>query len=35
MLEVFQIDNSSMGLRIDKWIRLNLSKIPQSLIEKF
>ena len=34
MLEVFQIDNSSMGLRIDKWIRLNLSKIPQSLIEK-
>ena len=34
MLEVIKIDNSSVGLRIDKWIKNNLEKIPQSLIEK-
>ncbi len=34
MLEVIKIDVSSVGLRIDKWIKTNLSKIPQSLIEK-
>ena len=34
MLEVFKIDNSSSGLRIDRWIKNNLTKIPQSLIEK-
>ena len=34
MLEVVNIDNSSVGLRIDKWIKINLKKIPQSLIEK-
>ena len=34
MLEVINIDDSSKGLRIDKWIKINLSKIPQSLIEK-
>ena len=34
MLEVIDIDNSSVGLRIDRWIRNNISKIPQSLIEK-
>ena len=34
MHEVVKIDNSSIGLRIDKWIKSNLIKIPQSLIEK-
>jgi len=34
MPEVIKIENSSIGLRIDKWIKINLSKIPQSLIEK-
>ena len=34
MVEVIKIDNSSIGLRIDKWIKLNLNKIPQGLIEK-
>ena len=34
MPEVIKIDNSSVGLRIDKWIKINLIKIPQSLIEK-
>ena len=34
MLEVINIDDSSEGLRIDKWIKINLTKIPQSLIEK-
>tara|TARA_B100001250_G_scaffold315523_1_gene277818 strand:+ start:460 stop:1365 length:906 start_codon:yes stop_codon:yes gene_type:complete len=34
MLEVIKIDNYSAGTRIDKWIKNNLTKIPQSLIEK-
>tara|TARA_Y100000591_G_scaffold204958_1_gene177449 strand:+ start:148 stop:1053 length:906 start_codon:yes stop_codon:yes gene_type:complete len=34
MLEVIKINNSAVGQRIDKWIKNNLSKIPQSLIEK-
>ena len=34
MLEVINIDESSANLRLDKWIKENLSKIPQSLIEK-
>ena len=34
MLEVINIKDSSVGLRIDKWIRNELTKIPQSLIEK-
>ena len=34
MSEVIKINNSSIGLRIDKWIKINLTKIPQSLIEK-
>ena len=34
MLEVINIKDSSVGLRIDKWIKNELTKIPQSLIEK-
>jgi len=34
MPEVIKIDDNSIGLRIDKWIKIHLIKIPQSLIEK-
>ena len=34
MLEVININNSSIGMRIDRWIKNELTKIPQSLIEK-
>ncbi len=34
MPKVITIDSSSIGLRIDRWIKINLIKIPQSLIEK-
>ena len=34
MPKVITIDSSSIGLRIDRWIKINLLKIPQSLIEK-
>ena len=34
MIEVINVENSSVGLRIDRWIKNNLIKIPQSLIEK-
>ena len=34
MKKSFKIDNLSMGLRFDRWIKNNIGKIPQSLIEK-
>ncbi len=34
MPKVIKVDSLSVGLRIDKWIKNNLTKIPQSLIEK-
>jgi len=34
MIEVINVESSSVGLRIDRWIKNNLIKIPQSLIEK-
>ena len=34
MLEVINIKDSSVGLRIDRCIKNELTKIPQSLIEK-
>ena len=34
MLKVIKVNSLSIGLRIDKWIKNNLTKIPQSLIEK-
>ena len=34
MPEIIKIDNTSIGLRIDRWIKIYLAKIPQSLIEK-
>ena len=30
----FKIDSSSINMRIDRWIRNNIGKIPQSLVEK-
>ena len=34
MHKSFKIDNMSIGLRLDKWIKANIGKLPQSLIEK-
>ncbi len=34
MKKSFKVDSSYFGIRIDKWIRNNLGKVPQSLIEK-
>ena len=34
MQKVIKIDDTSVGLRIDKWIKNFLSRIPQSLVEK-
>ena len=34
MHKSFKIDNKSIGLRLDKWIKNNIGKLPQSLIEK-
>ena len=34
MQKVIKIDDTSVGLRIDKWIKFFLTKIPQSLVEK-
>ena len=34
MKKSFKIDKMSIGLRFDRWIRNNIGKIPQSLIEK-
>ncbi len=34
MLRSFNIDIESIDLRLDKWIKINIGKIPQSLIEK-
>ena len=34
MIEVINVESSSVGIRIDRWIKNNLIKIPQSLIEK-
>tara|TARA_Y100000590_G_C15678864_1_gene999023 strand:- start:629 stop:1531 length:903 start_codon:yes stop_codon:yes gene_type:complete len=34
MHRLFKVDKSSDGMRIDKWIKNNIGKLPQSLIEK-
>ena len=34
MPRLFKIDKSSIGMRIDRWIKNNIGKLPQSLIEK-
>ena len=34
MHKSFKIDNTSIGLRLDKYIKNNIGKLPQSLIEK-
>ena len=34
MPRLFKIDKSSNGMRIDRWIKHNIGKLPQSLIEK-
>ena len=34
MRKSYKIDNASIGLRLDKYIKNNIGKLPQSLIEK-
>jgi len=34
MNKSFKIDSSSINMRIDRWIRNNIGKAPQSLVEK-
>ncbi len=34
MLKSFKVDNKSINMRIDRWIKNNIGKIPQALIEK-
>ena len=34
MIKTYIVDNTYEGIRLDKWIRNNLGKIPQALIEK-
>ena len=34
MKKSYIVDSSYEGIRIDKWIRNNLGKVPQGLIEK-
>ena len=34
MNKSYKIDSSSINMRIDRWIRNNIGKIPQSLLEK-
>jgi len=34
MNKSFKIDSSSINMRIDRWIRNNIGKVPQSLVEK-
>ncbi len=31
----YNIDNDHVGMRIDRWIKTNIGKLPQGLIEKF
>ena len=34
MNKTYIVDSTYEGIRIDRWIRNNLGKVPQSLIEK-
>ncbi len=34
MSRLFKVDKSSNGMRIDRWVKNNIGKLPQSLIEK-
>ena len=35
MKRTFKVDPDHDNIRIDRWFKLNISKIPQSLIQKF
>ena len=35
MKKVFNVDSTCKDMRIDRWFRLKISKLPQSLIEKY
>ena len=33
-MKIYSISNDFLDIRIDKWIKLNICKVPQALIEK-
>ena len=33
-MKIYSISNDFLDIRIDKWIKLNICKVPQGLIEK-
>ena len=35
MIRVFKVKSDHDNIRVDRWFKINISKIPQSLIQKF
>ena len=35
MIEKYSIPADHDGMRLDKWVKKNISQLPQSLIEKY
>ena len=35
MIRIFKVKPDHDNIRIDRWFKINISKIPQSLIQKF
>ena len=35
MRKLYTVDSTCNGMRIDRWTRLKIGKIPQGLIEKY
>ena len=34
MRKIYQVEPADEGMRIDRWLKNNIGKFPQSLIEK-
>ena len=35
MIRIFKVKPDHDNIRVDRWFKINISKIPQSLIQKF
>ena len=35
MIRIFKVKSDHDNIRVDRWFKINISKIPQSLIQKF
>ena len=35
MIKIFKVKSDHDNIRVDRWFKINVSKIPQSLIQKF